>query len=48
MNGGVSALGNVPVADLLLILLGMPALATVVGWLFAGRQPSALAHQAID
>ncbi len=48
LNGGVSALGNVPVADLLLILLGMPALATVVGWLFAGRQPSALAHQAID
>jgi putative ABC transport system permease protein len=48
LNGGVSALGNVPVADLLLILLGMPAFASIVGWLFAGRQPSALAHQAID
>jgi putative ABC transport system permease protein len=48
LNGGVSALGNVPVADLVLILFGMPALATVIGWLFAGRQPSALAHQAIE
>ena len=48
LNGGIAALGNVPVADLLLILLGMPAFAAIVGWLFAGREPPALAHQAIE
>ncbi|HXA31852.1 MAG TPA: FtsX-like permease family protein, partial [Acidimicrobiales bacterium] len=48
LNGGIATLGNVPVGDLLLILLGMPAFAAVVGWLFAGREPAALAHQAIE
>ncbi|MGA7416799.1 MAG: FtsX-like permease family protein [Acidimicrobiales bacterium] len=48
LNGGIAALGNVPVADLLLILVGMPVFAAVVGWLFAGRQPAAMAHQAIE
>ncbi|MGB7053456.1 MAG: hypothetical protein WBG41_17975, partial [Acidimicrobiales bacterium] len=48
LNGGITALGNVPVADLLLILLGMPAFATIVGWLVAGRQPAAMVHQAIE
>ncbi len=48
LNGGIAALGNVPVADLLLILLGMPAFAAVVGWVFAGREPTAMAHQAIE
>jgi putative ABC transport system permease protein len=48
LNGGVAALGNVPVGDLLLLLLGMPAFAAIVGWLFAGREPAAIAHQAIE
>jgi putative ABC transport system permease protein len=48
LNGGIAALGNIPVSDLLLILFGMPALAAIVGWLFAGREPSAMAHQAIE
>jgi putative ABC transport system permease protein len=48
LNGGIAALGNVPVAYLLLILLGMPAFAAIVGWLFAGREPAALAHQALE
>ncbi len=48
LNGGIAALGNVPVSDLLLILLGMPAFAAIVGWLFAGREPAAMAHQAIE
>src|SRR6202040_1814631 len=30
LNGGIAALGNVPVADLLIILLGMPAFAAIV------------------
>jgi putative ABC transport system permease protein len=48
LNGGVAALGNVPVANLLLILVGMPALAAMVGWLLAGRQPVAITHQPIE
>jgi putative ABC transport system permease protein len=48
LNGGIAALGNIPVADLLLVLLGMPAFAAIVGWLFAGRQPAVMAHQAIE
>jgi putative ABC transport system permease protein len=48
LNGGISALGNIPVADLLLILLAMPAFAAIVGWLFAGREPAAMSHQAIE
>jgi putative ABC transport system permease protein len=47
-NGGIAALGNVPVGDLLVILLGMPAFAATVGWLLAGREPAAMAHQAIE
>ncbi len=48
LNGGIAALGKVPVADLLLVLLGMPVLAAIVGWLFAGREPAVIAHQAIE
>jgi putative ABC transport system permease protein len=47
LNGGIAALANIPVANLLLILIGMPAFAALVGWLLAARQPSAMAHQAI-
>ena len=48
LNGGIAALGNVPVADLLLLLFGMPAFAALVAWLFAGREPTAIAHQPIE
>jgi putative ABC transport system permease protein len=48
LNGGIAALGNIPVNDLLLILLGMPAFAAIVGWVFAGREPSTMTHQAIE
>jgi putative ABC transport system permease protein len=48
LNGGIAALGNVPVADLLVLLLAMPAFAAIVGWLFAGREPAGIAHQAIE
>jgi len=48
LNGGIAALGNVPVADLLIILLGMPAFGAIVGWLLAGREPAAMAHQPIE
>jgi len=48
VNGGISSLGNVPVANLLVILVGMPLVATLVGWLLAGREPPAMARQPIE
>jgi len=48
LNGGIASLGNVPVGNLLIILLGMPAFAAVVAWLFAGREPPAIARQPIE
>jgi putative ABC transport system permease protein len=37
-----------PVFDLLLVLVGLPVAATAGGWLFAGRQPPAIAHQPLE
>jgi hypothetical protein len=34
-----ATLAHVPWVDVLLILAGLPVMAAVVGWLFAGRQP---------
>jgi putative ABC transport system permease protein len=48
LNGGIAALGNVPVVELLVILVGMPAIAAVVGWLFAGRQPPTMGLQPME
>lgn len=48
LNGGIAALGNVPVRDLLLILFGMPAFAAIIGWILAGREPAAMGHQPIE
>jgi putative ABC transport system permease protein len=48
VRGGVAALGDVPVANLLVILVGLPLVATVAGWLLAGRQPAGLARQPIE
>jgi putative ABC transport system permease protein len=45
---GVVSLTNIPVNNLLVILVGMPLVAVVVGWLLAGRQPAALGQQPID
>jgi putative ABC transport system permease protein len=48
LNGGISALGNVPIKNLLVILVGMPLFAAIAGWLLAGREPSGVAHQPIE
>ncbi len=48
LNGGISALSSVPVANLLIILIGLPLAAVAGGWLFAGREPSAIAHQPLE
>jgi putative ABC transport system permease protein len=47
-KGGIAALGNVPVANLLVILLGLPLVAAAAGWLLAGRRPSGIACQPIE
>ncbi len=48
LNGGISALGNVPTTNLLEILVAMPLAAAVVGWLLAGREPPVIARQPIE
>jgi putative ABC transport system permease protein len=46
--GGVGHLAPLPVADLLVITLGTPALAVAGGWLFAGREPRQMARRPIE
>ena len=48
LNGGISALGNVPYTNLLVILVGMPLAATCIGWLLGGREPAAIARQPVN
>ena len=47
-NGGLSSLSNVPAESLLLVLVGMPLIAAAGGWLLAGREPTAIAHQPLE
>jgi putative ABC transport system permease protein len=48
LNGGISALAHIPIRDLMLILFGMPAIAAIVGWLFASREPAVMGRQPIE
>jgi putative ABC transport system permease protein len=45
---GLSSLTSIPVTNLLVILVGMPLAATVLGWLLAGRDPAGLARQPLE
>jgi len=45
---GLSSLGSVPVANLLAILIAMPLVASIVGWLAAWREPRGLSGQMIQ
>ena len=45
---GLSSLQYVPTVNLLIILIGMPLLATAAGWLLAGREPSVVSRQALE
>jgi putative ABC transport system permease protein len=48
-NGGIPALiATIPVQNLLLILVGMPLVAAIGGWLLAGRDQSALGRQPLE
>jgi putative ABC transport system permease protein len=48
LNGGLAALSAVPARNLLIILVGMPLVAALGGWIFAGRAPSSLSRQPIE
>jgi putative ABC transport system permease protein len=48
LNGGLSALAHVPWFNLFLIVIGMPLLAGAIGWLLAGREPSAIAIRPME
>jgi len=45
---GLSELSSIPVANLLVILIGMPLVAVIAGWLLAGRQPPAIGRQPME
>jgi putative ABC transport system permease protein len=40
-----TTVSHVPTVDLILVLAGLPLAASAGGWLFAGRQPAAMARQ---
>ena len=45
---GLGSLTNIPVTNLLIILVGMPLIATVAGWLLAGGEPAVIARQPME
>ena len=45
---GLSSLTSIPVTNLLVILVGMPLAATVLGWLLAGRDPGGIARPPLE
>jgi putative ABC transport system permease protein len=48
-HGSLSALfGDVPLTDVLILLVGLPLVATAGGWLLAGREPPLIARQPIE
>ncbi len=44
----LSPLGRVPVANLVLIIVGLPAVAALAGWVLAGREPPAIARRPLE
>jgi putative ABC transport system permease protein len=40
--------GDVPLTDMLILLIGLPLAAAVAGWLLAGREPQGIARQPLD
>jgi putative ABC transport system permease protein len=45
---GLSSLISIPVTNLLVILVGMPLAATILGWLLAGRDPAGISRQPLE
>jgi putative ABC transport system permease protein len=47
-RSNLSPLSNVPGVDLVLIMVGLPVIATLGGWLLAGREPPGVARQPLE
>jgi putative ABC transport system permease protein len=47
-SGPTATAGDVPPRDILILLIGLPLVAAIGGWLFAGREPPAVARQPIE
>ena len=47
-SGLTATAGGVPITDIVILLIGLPLVAAVGGWLFAGREPPAIARQPIE
>jgi putative ABC transport system permease protein len=45
---GLSSLTSIPVTNLLMILVGMPLIATAFGWLLAGRDPAGIVRRPLE
>ncbi len=48
IDGGPSAISNVPVSSLVMMIVGMPLLAALLGWLLAGRTQAGMARRPIE
>jgi putative ABC transport system permease protein len=47
-SGLAATAGGVPPGDILILLIGLPLVAAIGGWLFAGREPPAVARQPLE
>ncbi|MFY9672317.1 MAG: FtsX-like permease family protein [Trebonia sp.] len=47
-SGPTATAGGVPITDIVILLIGLPLVAAVGGWLFAGREPPTIARQPIE
>jgi putative ABC transport system permease protein len=45
---GLGSLQSVPIANLVIILAGLPLVAAAAGWLLAGRQPPVISRQPLE
>jgi putative ABC transport system permease protein len=43
-----SMFGDVPLTDVLILLIGLPLIAAAAGWLLAGREPEVISRQPLD
>jgi putative ABC transport system permease protein len=47
-SGLTATAGGVPITDIAILLIGLPLVAAIGGWLLAGREPPAIARQPIE
>ena len=47
-SGPTATAGGVPPSDILTLLIGLPLVAAIGGWLFGGREPPAVARQPLE